>query len=49
MILASLKKSKMAMTGHLLFNSIDNKNSATHSKNLLKLLEKYKVQWIANH
>ena len=34
------KKSKMAMTGHLLFNSIDNKNSATHSKKLIKIIRK---------
>ena len=34
------KKSIMAMTGHLLFNSIDKNDPVTHSKKLIKIIRK---------
>ena len=34
------QKSIMAMTAHIIFNSIDEKNAATHSKKIIKLVRK---------
>jgi len=34
------KKSILAMTAHIIFNSIDEKNAATHSKKIIKLVRK---------
>ena len=34
------KKSLFAMTGHIIFNKIDNKNTVTHSKKMIKLIRK---------
>ncbi|MBD1164773.1 glycoside hydrolase family 3 protein [Pelagibacterales bacterium SAG-MED13] len=34
------KKSLFAMTGHIIFNKIDNKNTVTHSKKMIELIRK---------